>query len=144
MPPRGVRFTGPPSLPPEEEDAVTLTSELMALTQAVRRRAVEDWKLPSDSALVSAPLDVLFTVLRKDYCNSLSELQQRATRASENVRLSQALADTIGSHKWSVATARKYATSLKRILDMLQLPAGFVESMRLVPVQRSAPVVALG
>ena len=144
MPPRGVRFTGPPSLPPDEEDAVTLTSELMAFTQAVRRRAVEDWKLPSDSALVSAPLDVLFAVLRRDYHNSLSELQQRATRASENVRLSQALAEAIGSHNWSVATARKYATFLKRVLDMLELPASFVESLRLVPIQRSAPVVALG
>ena len=140
-----MRFIGPPSLPPEEEeDEVTMTSELMAFTQAVRRRAVENWKLPSDSALVSAPLDNLFAVLRSNYRNSLVELQQRATRASENVRLSQALAEAIGSHKWSVATARKYATSLKRILDMLELPVGFVESMRLVPTQRSAPVAALG
>ena len=145
MPPRGVRFAGPPSLPPEEEeDVVALTSELMAFTQAVRRRAVENWKLPSDSALVSAPLDVLFDVLGKDYRNSLSELQQRATRASENVRLSRALAEALGSRNWSVATARKYATFLKRILDLLELPDGFVESLRLVPIQRRAPVVALG
>eukprot|EP00959_Pyramimonas_sp_CCMP1952_P151296 3165718-Pyramimonas_sp.AAC.1 len=108
-----------------------MTSELMAFTQAVRRRAVENWKLPSDSALVSAPLDILFAALRSNYRNSLVELQQRATRASENVRLSQSLAEAIGSHKWSVATARKYATFLKRILDMLELPAGFVESLRL-------------
>lgn len=142
---RGVRFTGPPSLPQEEtDDGVTLTSELMDFTQAVRRRAEEDWKLRSDSAMVSAPLDVLFAVLRKDYRNSLSELRQQATRASENIRLSQALAETIGNRSWSVATARKYATFLKRVLNMLDLPAGFVESLRLVPIQRSAPVVALG
>ena len=144
MPLRGVRFTGPPSLPPDESDPVALTSELMAFTQVVRRRAVEDWKLPSDSALVSAPLDVLFSVLREHYRNSLVELQQRAKRASENVCLSRALAEALGSRNWSVATARKYATSIKRILGMLELPAGFVESLRLVRIQRSAPVVALG
>jgi hypothetical protein len=51
---------------------------------------------------------------------------------------------TTRNHAEPRGTTRKYATSLKRILGMLELPASFVKSLRLVPSQRPQPVVALG
>jgi integrase len=56
------------------------------------------------------------------------------------VRLSQALATVFGRRGWSIATARKYATMLKRILALLDLPEGFVDSLRLVQIKKAAPV----
>jgi hypothetical protein len=86
------------------------------------------------------PLQVFLATLREHYQNDLDVLMKRAKTVGENVRLSQAINGVFSRRAWRVATARKYATTLKRILGLLNFPDGFVDTLRLVQLKKAAPV----
>jgi len=140
---RGIQmYTGPPPLPeePEEDDPdFEMTPELMAFADGVWQKAKSEWKIPAGASQIDAPLQAFFAALLEKYNNDLNSLMQRAQTAGENIRLSQTIATVFGRRDWSLATTRKYATNLKRILNLLQFPPGFVDSLRLVPTKGSAP-----
>ena len=141
-------FEGPPPAlaaeDEDDEDEFDLTNEFIVFADAIRGKAQAEWNIPSESALVHMPLHVFFSTLRNQYNNSIDTLLQRAKAVGENARLSRALATTMAHHRWSVASARKYATMLKRILGCLQLPDGFVETLRLVPLKKAEHNIVLG
>lgn len=140
-PRKSARYAGPPvAAPPAESDEgdFEITPKLEKLAAAVCAKAETEWKLPASSALIECPLQVLFATLRQFYENDIEVLLGRAKTIGENARLSQGINTVFARRDWSVATARKYATTLKRILGLLTLPDGFVESLRLVTNRKGA------
>ena len=136
-------YDGPPAPPRVEAEEFDLTNEFMDFECAVKEKARREWHITPDAAQLLAPLHAFFAVLHQRYNNSIASLLQRAGSAGENTRLSTALAEVFAKRGWSVPTSRKYAASLKQILSLLELPGGFVTSLRLVPLKRPAPNKAL-
>ena len=123
-----------------------ITPELQILADAVWDKAQREWQIPAGSSVVECPLQVFFQVLKKHYGNNLRTFISGAKTIGENARFSDAVASVFGERDWSMATVRKYATELKRILNLLDIPQGFVASLRLAPVAQTRPLrnVALG
>lgn len=140
MAPKAPRFSlGPPPEDDVDTGDYEPTAALMKWADHVKNIAQEEWQIPASSALVESPLQVIFAALYAQYSNSVEVLLKRAGMAGESTRLSRALAEACAKRSWSIASARKYATNIKRILTLLPLPAGFVSSLRIVSVQRAPP-----
>ena len=145
MAPKAQRFApGPPPEDALDSGDYEPTAALMQWADEVKRVAQQEWQLQASSALVDFPLQVIFAALYAQYNNDVQTLIQRAGTAGENSRLSRVLGEAFARRNWSVATARKYATVVKRILGLLSLPDGFVSSLRLVCVKRAVCSKALG
>lgn len=125
-------------------DEYELTPELLAFEAKLKEAFAKDHDIDGSSGLLQYPLQVFFAVLQKRYGNSLNTFVQKAASAGENVRLSEALLEVFQQRAWSIASSRKYATNLRRILKYLQLPEGFVDSLRLVSTAKPPPNRALG
>lgn len=110
-----------------------MTPELAEFAQGVRQTAMSEWGMPPRAALLESPMQWLFATLRHSYDNQLKTLLKRAPTAGENTRFSRALAVTCEELGWSVPTMRKYTTSLRRMLNLLPFPTGFVASLRVLP-----------
>ena len=135
---RGERFNGPLGPVENVEDGAdfVVTPELAAFADVVWQRLGQD--LRAGSAALESPLQAVFAALHGYYQNDMQELLRRAQKqVGENTRLSEALATVCARRKWCVATARKYATTIKRILALLQLPPGFVDSLRIIQLRKA-------
>ena len=138
-------FTREPLREDDRDDAdFEPTPELEKWAEHVKHIAVQDWHVPRSSALIESPLHVIFAVLRARYNNSLQVFLQKARNSGENMRFSAALDEACGKRGWSVATAKKYATMIKRIVALLPLPAQFAKSLRVAVQQSAAWSKALG
>jgi integrase len=120
------------------------TPEMLAWGAKVQEHAAREWEIERGSALLDMPLHAFYAVLLARYSNSLQVFLQKAPAAGENVRLSQAFAEVFRKRGWRVGTARKYAAGVKRILALLPLPAGFVETLRWVGTKKACGSRALG
>jgi len=123
----------------DDSSDVELTVELLEFMQAVKDKAKREWN-KGDAGRLETPFHALLVVLKSKYENKLATLVSRAKKAGENIKLSTSLAEVFTKQNLSTPTARKYATLLKRILSTLDMPLGFVESLRLVgSLKQSAP-----
>jgi integrase len=138
---KGVVYVAPQasSLPDLQDGAdFDATPALTQFAAEVGQWAVaNNWKERPGTGALESPMQVLFATLMAQYQNDLNVLVQRSQTIGENARLSKAINEVFARRKWRVATSRKYATTLKRILNLLAFPAGFVESLRLAQLPKS-------
>ena len=128
----------------DDDGDFTLTTEFMDFELAVKKKASQEWGLLPGACWIDSPLHVIFAAVHANYDNRLDTLQQRATNVGENARFSQALTEACATKGWQIATIRKYTGIIKRILDMLSFPEGFVASLKIACSQRAPGNKALG
>lgn len=125
-------------------DDVVPTEEFTAFAYAAREKAQREWKR-EDAARLDAPLALLLELVHTKYQGSLNAMVQRANQAGENAKLSAAVADAFTKRgRLSRATLTKHASLLKRVLAMLDFPAGFLDSLRLLPALKKQHDKTLG
>jgi hypothetical protein len=134
----------PPAEDLDDDGDFTLTTEFMDFELAVKQEACKEWGLQPGACWIDSPLHVIFAAVHANYGNRLDTLQQRATNVGENARLSQALTEACANKNWQTATVRKYTGIIKRILDMLSFPEGFVASLKIACRQSAQGNKALG
>ena len=125
-------------------DDVTPTHEFIAFATEVRERAHQEWR-KDDATRLDTPLGVLLEVLNSKYQGSIANLVQRAKHARENINLSAAISQVLFERELlSRATLSKHTTILKRILALLDFPAGFLDSLRMLPAAERTHDKTLG
>lgn len=117
-------------------DDVVPTEEFTAFATEVREKARRGWT-KEDAARLDAPLGLLLEVVHAKYRDSVAVMVQRAKQAGENVKLSAAISAEFSKRgSLSRATLGKCASLLKRVLAMLDFPAGFLQSLRMLPATK--------
>ena len=119
------------------------TAEFTDFARGVREKAKSEWRR-EDAVRLDGPLALLLEVIHGKYQGSVSVMVQQATRAGENMKISAAIAEAYAKQgTLARSTLSKNASLLKRVLAMLDFPAGFVDSLRLLPaVERNQPCAA--
>lgn len=134
-----------PSLEIMQDDAdFDPTAEMLAWGAAVQEHAVKEWGIERGSALINLPLQAFYAVLLAGYNNNLQGFLKKASSAGENARLSCAFEEVFRRRGWRIGTSRKYAAGVKRILALLPLPEGFVDTLRWVGTKTVSNNKALG
>ena len=109
------------------------TAEFTDFARGVREKAKSEWRR-EDAVRLDGPLALLLEVIHGKYQGSVSVMVQQATRAGENMKISAAIAEAYAKQgTLARSTLSKNASLLKRVLAMLDFPAGFVDSLRLLP-----------
>jgi len=125
-------------------DNVMPNEEFTAFVTEARKKARSEWK-KDDAARLDAPLGLLLEVLHAKYQGSVAALVDRAKQAGENVKFSASISEALS--KWgelSRATLSKHGSILKRVLAMLDFPAGFLDSLRMLPAKKQVHDKTLG
>ena len=106
---------------------VAPTEEFAVFARGARERAQCEWRR-EDAERLDCTLALLLEVVHAKYQGSLSAMVGRAKQAGENVKLSATVAEALSKHgTLSRATLSKRASLFKRVLAMLDFPAGFLE-----------------
>lgn len=126
-------------------DEVVPTEEFTTFATAVREKARCE-RTKEDAARLDAPLGFLLEVLHAKYQGKISVMVRGAKQAAENVKLSAAIRAMFSKRasSWSRATLSKHASLLKRVLAMLDFPAGILQSLRMLPASEKMHDVTLG